>query len=311
MVDGAPRQWAKGVIEEYSFHKPVGAKDLVRKRSTFTSHCAAAGRGKNSAKHDPFTHRTPTARVFAERLAMCASIYPASGARTGRALQNGLHAEREQAIGSAIGEGPSEEPPKDSIRIARRHLSPKAPRQWAAFALPLACAHAVLQCAPRARTKGRAMLRTRQSASKDAPATGQGRERLAIIISLSPVRAPPEKQMLRTRQSASKNAPATGQGRERLAIITSLSPVRAPPEKHMLRTRQSASKNAPAHLAPTVAQEHAPPPMTKGAALLPRPSCVPLAFAFGYLSAPFGEAALLPLQPLSSEARPSRRASPS
>ena len=156
MVDGAPRQWAKRVVEEYSFHKPVGVKGLLWKRSPFTSHCAAAGRGKNSAKHDPFTHRTPTARVFAERLAMCASIYPASGARTGRALQNGLHAERELSIGSAIGEGPSEGLPKDSIRTARRLPSPKAPRQWAAFALPLGRAHAVLQCAPRARTTGKA-----------------------------------------------------------------------------------------------------------------------------------------------------------
>ena len=62
---------------------------------------------------------------------------------------------------------------------------------------------------------------------------------------------------------------------------------------------------------PYQAASPARPTTTKGAALLPRPSCVPLAFAFGYLSDPFGEAALLPLQPLSSEAQPSRRASPS
>ena len=99
----ATRSLVKGTREAPPFHKPLDAKGLVRKRSPFTGHCAAAGRGKNSAKHDPFTYRTPTTRVFAERLAMCASIYPASGARTGRALQNGLHAEREQAIGSAIG----------------------------------------------------------------------------------------------------------------------------------------------------------------------------------------------------------------
>ena len=60
--------------------------------------------------------------------------------------------------------------------------SPMAPRQRIAFALPLACAHAVLQCTPRARTKGRGMLRIRLSASKDAPATGQGQERFARIV---------------------------------------------------------------------------------------------------------------------------------
>ena len=155
-MDGAHRQWAKGVVEEYSFHKPVGVKELLWKRSPFTSHCHAADRGKVSGYRSPFTHRTPTARVFAERFAMCASIYPASGARTGRALQNGLHTEREQSIDSAIGKGPSEGLPKDSIRIARRLHSPMAPRQRIALDLPLACAHAVLQCAPRARTTGKA-----------------------------------------------------------------------------------------------------------------------------------------------------------
>ena len=43
-----------------------------------------------------------------------------------------------------------------------------------------------------------------------------------------------------------------------------------------------AAKMAAPH---AVAQERDPPPITKGAASLPRPSCVPLACAFGYLSA--------------------------
>ena len=40
---------------------------------------------------------------------------------------------------------------------------------------------AVLQCAPRARTKGRVVLRIRQSASKDGAVTGPGRERFTRI----------------------------------------------------------------------------------------------------------------------------------
>ena len=150
----------------------------------------------------------PNRARFWKRFAMCASIYPACGARTGRALQNGLHAKCEQSIGSSIGEGPSGGPRQwINNGLARRLPSPKAPRQWKAFALPegvhspmaprqwkafalpLACAHAVLQCAPRARTKGRAMLRTRLSASKDAPATGKGEKGLRESLHLSPPKA--------------------------------------------------------------------------------------------------------------------------
>ena len=42
---------------------------------------------------------------------------------------------------------------------------------------------------PRARTKGRAMLRTRLSASKDAPATGKGEKGLRESLHLSPPKA--------------------------------------------------------------------------------------------------------------------------
>ncbi len=47
-------------------------------------------------------------------------------------------------------------------------------------------AQAVLQCAPRARTNGPQTLRTRQRASKNAPATGTACERPALRASLSP-----------------------------------------------------------------------------------------------------------------------------
>ena len=56
-----------------------------------------------------------------------------------------------------------------------------APAKGTPLAWPLGRALAVLQCAPRARTKGRAVLRIRQSASKNVPATGKGWERFARI----------------------------------------------------------------------------------------------------------------------------------
>ena len=55
--------------------------------------------------------------------------------------------------------------------------SPKAPRLWHCIGFAFSMCAAVLQCAPRARTKGRVMLRIRQSASKNAQATGAERER--------------------------------------------------------------------------------------------------------------------------------------
>ena len=93
---------------------------------------------------------------------------------------------------------------------------------------------------PRARTKGRVMLRTRQSVSKD------------------------------------------GAVAQWLVKGQSLSTIPFPPSPLLLAAAASARRPYQA-----VAQERDPPPMTKGAALLPRPSCVPLAFAFGYRSAPF------------------------
>ena len=66
------------------------------------------------------------------------------------------------------------------------------------------------------------------------------------------------------------------------------------------RPYQAAATSAAAPAKGNADNSPARPPTTKSAALLPRPSCVPLAFAFGYLSALFGEAALLPLRPISS-----------
>jgi len=81
------------------------------------------------------------------------------------------------------------------------------------FAFDL-CA-AVLQCAPRARTKGRGVLRTWQSASKDVPATGKGRERFAIITTLSPARRPPVRQQLRSRRCRKRRDAASPRGADR------------------------------------------------------------------------------------------------
>ena len=87
-----------------------------------------------------------------------------------------------------------------------RGRSPSRKRHRVGLAFVL-CA-AVLPCAPRARTKGRGMLRIRQSASKNVPVTGQGRERLARIAQPFPL---------------PKDAPAKALGRERLARIAALS----------------------------------------------------------------------------------------
>ena len=54
-------------------------------------------------------HLSPTAPVAGaslEALGRMLDQCPALGARTGRALQNGLHTEREQSLDSAIGEVP-------------------------------------------------------------------------------------------------------------------------------------------------------------------------------------------------------------
>ncbi len=138
-------------------------------------------------------HLSRTAPVTGASLeALCRVLCHCSalGARTGRALQNGLHTGRLQALGCAFGGGPSVWGPLgDAIgcafggsaptmaipalpQRARCPLSQYTPPRrllanGEAFVLLLDRAHAVLQCAPRARTKGRGVLRIRQSASKD------------------------------------------------------------------------------------------------------------------------------------------------
>ena len=97
-------------------------------------------------------------------------------------------------------------PPTRERAVVIAHLSPTAPVAGPQAAQPLAkrarlglCYHwhfigfalgmcaAVLQCAPRARTNGSQMLRTWQSASKNAPATGAGCERpCAVCLPFTP-----------------------------------------------------------------------------------------------------------------------------
>ena len=63
--------------------------------------------------------------------------------------------------------------PRSSAALPR---PPHAPRHWHSNGFAFGMCAAVLQCAPRARTNGSQMPRTRQSASKNAPATGADRE---------------------------------------------------------------------------------------------------------------------------------------
>ena len=63
--------------------------------------------------------------------------------------------------------------------------TPQAPRQWQSIGFVFGLREAVLPCAPCARTKGSELLSNWQSASKNAPATGQDRERLVRITTLS------------------------------------------------------------------------------------------------------------------------------
>ena len=116
----------------------------------------------------------PSLEALCRVLCQCSAL----GARTGRALRNGLHAERERSIGSAIGEGPSGGLAREiAFALPEGVHSPKVPRHWHCIGFAFSMCAAVLQCAPRARTKGRVMLRIRQSASKNAQATGAERER--------------------------------------------------------------------------------------------------------------------------------------
>jgi len=67
---------------------------------------SSADMGKGCENRPPFAHRA-CACAFLETLCQVLGQCPTLGARTGRALQNGLHAEREQSICFAFGEGPS------------------------------------------------------------------------------------------------------------------------------------------------------------------------------------------------------------
>ena len=86
-------------------------------------HCSALGRGKVSGSiHLSLT--APVACPSLEALYRVLCHCSALGARTGRALQNGLHTEREPSFGSAIDEGPSGESPSS---MAQHSPCPKAP----------------------------------------------------------------------------------------------------------------------------------------------------------------------------------------
>lgn len=88
----------KGTREAPPFHKPLDAKGLLRKRSPFTSHWRAADKGKLVViAHLSLT--MPVTGASLEALGRVLCQYSALGARTGRALQNGLHAGRKQSIG--------------------------------------------------------------------------------------------------------------------------------------------------------------------------------------------------------------------
>ena len=96
------------VVEAITFHKPLRCRR----------------QGKVSDYRLPFP-ASPVTCPFLE--ALCRVLYQCSafGARTGRALQNGLHAERERSIGSAIGEGPSEGPAKGSPSPCPKASTPR------------------------------------------------------------------------------------------------------------------------------------------------------------------------------------------
>ena len=175
--------------------------------------CAHGGEGKASARHRPFTSQCGSAPFVRSALPMARPmlfLWGAHGARPARLLSAQPMAKRLLAIRGGAGARP---PP-----LKAPHWLGLWPVR-SSFAVRAPCAHQRKSSAahkakrfqrraghragarkacdhhfpfPRARTKGRAMLRTRLSASKDAPATGKDWERIAIITSLSPVRAPKE-----------------------------------------------------------------------------------------------------------------------
>ena len=109
--------------------------------------------------------------------------------------------------------------------LAKR-ARPRLCYQWHCIGFAFGLCAAVLQCAPRARTKGRGMLRIRLSASKDAPATGADRERpCASRIPFSHQRKSNASHKAKRFQKRAGHK----RGRERIAIITPLSSPQARP----------------------------------------------------------------------------------
>lgn len=164
--------------------------------------CAHGGEGKGSARHRPFTSQCGSAPFVRSALPMARPmlfLWGAHGARPARLLSAQPMAKRLLAIRGGAGAWP---PP-----LKAPHWLGLWPVR-SSFAVRAPCAHqrrgnASLTAKrfqkraghrqgrgkvcdhhspfPRARTKGRGMLRTRQSASKDVPATGKGWERFARI----------------------------------------------------------------------------------------------------------------------------------
>ena len=79
-------------------------------------------------------------------------------------------------------------------------------------ALPNALPMLRLWCAHKARTKGRAMLRTRLSASKNGAVEDWAGKGLRESLGLSPARAPPVRQRLRSRRSRKRRDAASPSG---------------------------------------------------------------------------------------------------
>ena len=80
----------EGHARSTTFHKPLAAKGLLRKRSPFTSHCCAANTGKVSGYRTPFAHRARGRPVFGSAWPstlplLCLGC--AHGARTARLLR--------------------------------------------------------------------------------------------------------------------------------------------------------------------------------------------------------------------------------
>jgi len=171
---------------------------------------AHGGEGKGSARHRPFTSQCGSAPFVRSALPMARPmlfLWGAHGARPARLLSAQPMAKRLLAIRGGAGAWP---PP-----LKAPHWLGLWPVR-SSFAVRAPCAHQRRGNAshmakrfqrraghgqglgkdcdhhfpfPRARTKGEAMLRTWQSASKDAPATGKGEKGLRESLHLSPPKA--------------------------------------------------------------------------------------------------------------------------